>query len=47
MTPYDNMDLEQLENLYDKAMKNGDEDLADSALQLTDKLQGKLVAQTA
>jgi hypothetical protein len=47
MTPYDNMDLEQLENLYDKAMSNGDEDLADLALQLTDKLQQKLVAQTA
>jgi len=46
MTPYDNMDLEQLERLYDKAMSNGDEDLADLALQLTDKLQTKLVSQS-
>lgn len=45
MTPYDNMDLEALEKLYEKAMSNGDEDMADLAVLLSSELQLKLVKQ--
>jgi len=38
-------ELQKLEDIYDKAVMRGDEDIADRALQLSSEIQQKIVEQ--
>lgn len=45
MKQYSTDDLQKLEDIYEKAVSRGDEDIADHTLQLTTELQEKIVKE--
>ena len=45
MHTYNNEELQRLEDLYEKAVKRGDEEIADHTLQLTAEIQAKIVEE--
>ena len=45
MHSYNNEELQKLEDLYEKAVKRGDEEIADHTLQLIAEIQAKIVQE--